>query len=182
MQVIVKVQCQPEEYIAHRVHERVQRPGLCPNCHKRNQLEAHSYYDRGVTDQAGEVVEISVRRFECQYCGKTISCLPDFAIPYRLVNSTTTECFFNGIVDIDGQRNLDLLKRYWLRFQKWAPDLRKIIGSAFSRSPPEESVEALWRRLMAACKSLRKSTCRLIKEFRTTCFGTYQCHQPRLAH
>ena len=182
MQVIVKVQCQPEDYISRKVHETVQRPRLCPVCHKCNRLEAHSYYERGVTGSDGKVVEISIRRFKCQHCGKTVSCLPDFAIPYRLVNSTTTESFFNGDTGIDVQRNQDRLKRYWRRFVEWSPQLRKIIGSVFGRSPPNESAEALWQRLMAACKNLQKSMSRLIHDFRTTCFGTYQCHQPITAH
>lgn len=183
MQVIVKMRCRPEEYVNSSLHATVRPPRLCPCCTKRNQLEALCYYDRGVTDTEGRTIEIKVRRFECQHCGVTVSCLPSFALPYHLVNSKTTENFFNGKIDgLDIQRNWELLKRYWRRFERCAPSLRKLIGSVFGRAPPREKGKALWRRLMAACKSLTHCTCRLIKEFRTTCFGTYRCHQLRPAH
>lgn len=183
MQVIVKMRYRPEEYAKNNYHKQVRPPRLCPRCAKRNRLEAHSYYGRGVTNTDGKVSEIKVRRFECQYCGVTVSCLPSFALPYGLVNSKTTENFFYGKTDgLDVQRNWELLKRYMRRFERWAPELRKIIGNAFGRGPPREKAKALWRRIMAACKSLSRCTSRLIKEFRTTCFGTYRCHQPRPAH
>ena len=55
------------------------------------------------------------------------------------------------------------------------------LGGGFGRAPPTEEAEALWRRLLAACKTLAGCTCRLVRDFRTTCFGIYRCHQPRLA-
>ena len=183
MQVIVKMRCRLEEYAKGELHAQVRPPRLCPRCTKRNSLKPHGYYDRGVTNTEGHISEIKVRRFECQYCGVTVSCLPSFAQPYRLVNNHTIQNFFNGkIHGIDVRRNEELLKCYWRRFERWAPSLRKFIGSAFSRAPPREKARALWQRLMAACKSLTDCTCRLVREFRTTCFGTYQCHQPRPAH
>jgi hypothetical protein len=182
MQVIVKVRCLPEEYAEKDLHCDVRAPSLCPSCTKRNRLEAHGYYDRWVSNSEGWPVEIRVRRFECEHCGITVSCLPDFAQPYRLVNNTTIQRFFAGqTAPMDVQRNEEWLKRYWRRFKHWSEQLRSIIGSAYGRASPKEGARALWQRLMARCTTLKKCTRRLVRKFRATCFGIYQCHQPRIA-
>lgn len=179
MQITVKMKCRAEEYKREKLYNQVQRPRLCPNCKRCKRLEAHGYYERGITDNGGQIIVISVRRFKCRNCDITISCLPSFALPYRLINCETTEQYFNGrtgSASID--RNKDLLRRYWLRFEHWSRNLRSIIGSGLGRSPPFEKAKSLWLRLMAACITLSDCTCRLIQDFRTTCFGSYRCHQP----
>jgi hypothetical protein len=135
-----------------------------------------------VTDTAGHIITIRVRRFKCNQCRKTVSCLPGFAQPYRLVNNPTIEHFFNGKTgSLDVQRNEDRLKRYWRRFEIWAPALRKLIGSALGRAPPREKAKALWQRLLGAYKSFAACTRRLVRDFQTTCFRNYLCHQPPAA-
>jgi hypothetical protein len=111
-----------------------------------------------------------------------VSCLPDFAQPYRVLNSATVEASFRGECERhDVLRNEELLRRYWRRFVEFSARLRELLGGGFGRAPPGEKAEALWRRLLAACKTLAECTCRLVQDFRTTCFGIYRCHQPRLA-
>ena len=45
------------------------------------------------------LVLIAVRRFVCRHCPVTVSCLPQFAQPYRLVCNETIEAFFAGEKD-----------------------------------------------------------------------------------
>jgi hypothetical protein len=179
MQVIVAIPCSPELYAEQDLQRSVRPPLRCPGCDQPGHFEALGYYSRGVTDSLGRTLAIWVRRFLCLPCRVTVSCLPDFAQPYRLVNNQTTERFFNGQTEtLDVQRNHDRLLRYWRRFQQWAPDLRKLIGSVFGRAPPGEKAGALWQRLMDACKCLSACTRQLIEKFRITCFRTYLCHRP----
>ena len=130
----------------------------------------------------GKAIAILVRRFRCTVCRVTVSCLPCFAQPYRLVNHTTLEAFVKGQ---HGQRDVqalwDLLQRYLRRFIEWQPELLKIIGHRFGRASPKEEATAFWRRAVATCGSASKLTVLLVQEYRTTCFATYRCHQAPFA-
>jgi len=180
MQVIVKTSCGTvEEYIAQEAHRSVRPPEQCPYCNKPHSLEHLGYYLRGCTDSTGKIREISVIRFKCPIKKRTVSCLPDFAQPYRLVNNTTTEKFFNGDREsAEVQRNRDTLRRYWRRFTGMATHLRQIAGCSLGRAPPKEPAAGLWRRILAKYRTLAKATRSLVNDFRTTCFGKYRCHSP----
>ena len=182
MQVMVELGHGPEEYVGGQRHRLVPAPSRCPNCGSSGKLEALGYYPRYTTDAQGRAIEILVRRFLCGSCAVTVSCLPDFAQPYRVLNSATVEASFRGECERhDVLRNEELLRRYWRRFVEFSVRLREFLGGGFGRAPPTEEAEALWRRLLAACKTLAGCTCRLVRDFGTTCFGIYRCHQPRLA-
>jgi transposase-like protein len=58
-----------------------QRPDHCPQCHAKNQLHAHGCYTRTIIDAAYDGI-IRVRRYLCQACKRTVSLLPEFALPY----------------------------------------------------------------------------------------------------
>lgn len=179
MQVIVKQCATVEEYIAEEAHLRVRPPERCPRCGKLHTLDHLGYYRRGCTDSEGKVSVISIRRFICSKCDVTVSCLPDFAQPYRLINSTTTQKFFNGDRDSpDVQRNSGNLRRYWLRFVAMAQRLGKIIGCSLGRAPPKDPAAGLWQRILAKYRTLANATRVLVSEFKTTCFGKYDCHSP----
>jgi len=190
MQVIVKVLCRTvEEYIAQALHRGVRPPERCPHCGKLHTLGHLGYYHRGCTDSEGKVREISVIRFECAHCGLTVSCLPDFAQPYRLINNTTIQKFFsarggsasggNGdTAPNDVQRNRDNLRRYWRRFVDYASYLRQTVGCALGRAPPKEPAAGLWQRILAKYRTLASATRYLVTAFKVTCFGKYGCHSP----
>jgi hypothetical protein len=54
-------------------------------------LGALAYYERYITTATVLVLLIWVRRFLCRHCRISVSCLPDFAQPYRAVNTPTVE-------------------------------------------------------------------------------------------
>ncbi len=182
MQMIVKTPCETvEEYIAQEMHLRIRAPERCPRCTKYHTLSHHGYYQRGCSDSEGKVLELSVRRFECSHCEVTVSCLPDFAQPYRMINNQTTEKFFNGEVDSrDVRGNRDNLRRYWRQFASHCDKFKGVVGSTFGLSPPDEPAAGLWRRIFAKYNSLASATLSLVTEFRITCFGQYRCHQPAM--
>jgi hypothetical protein len=180
MQVVVKAPCKTvEEYIEQGFHRNVRPPERCPHCGKLHCLDHLGYYHRGCTDSDGKVREISIRRFICTVYRLTVSCLPDFAQPYRIINNTTTQKFFSGDREAgDVQRNGDNLRRYWHRFADKAEHLRQAVGSALGRAPPRETAAGLWQRILAKYRTLAKATRILVADFKMTCFGKYGCHSP----
>ena len=170
-----------EQYIEQSAHQTIRAPERCPKCRKLHVLEHLGYYQRGCTDSAGQVQEISISRFECTYCGVTVSCLPEFAQPYRMINNETTQKFFNGDTESeDVQRNYTNLRRYWRKFSVWIKRLKATIGTTLGRAPPQEPAAGLWRRILAEHRSLARATLMFVQEFRITCFGLYRCHQPAM--
>lgn len=57
------------------------RPTRCPQCQAPHSLTAHGFYSRTLVD-AGFDGSIRVRRYLCQSCKRTVSLLPEFALPY----------------------------------------------------------------------------------------------------
>jgi hypothetical protein len=57
------------------------RPDHCPQCETDCPLRAHGFYTRTLVDIAFDGT-IRVRRYLCCCCKRTVSLLPDFALPY----------------------------------------------------------------------------------------------------
>jgi transposase-like protein len=57
------------------------RPASCPQCESKQRLVCHGFYQRTVADLDSEGV-IRVRRYLCSVCRRTVSLLPEFALPY----------------------------------------------------------------------------------------------------
>ena len=57
------------------------RPDHCPQCAAQRPLTAHGFYSRTVTDVEFDGF-IRVRRYLCHCCKRTVSLLPEFALPY----------------------------------------------------------------------------------------------------
>jgi len=83
MQQIFYTTATPEEY--HRMGENFPFPipDSCPNpeCLAKVPPQKHSFYKRNVisTTFNGRIL---IRRYYCKHCGKTISYLPSFCLPY----------------------------------------------------------------------------------------------------
>jgi hypothetical protein len=57
------------------------RPTQCPQCQAQRPLKAHGFYTRTIIDTAFDGL-IRIRRYLCAACRRTVSLLPDFALPY----------------------------------------------------------------------------------------------------
>lgn len=57
------------------------RPNQCPQRQAQRLLTAHGFYSRTLAD-AGFDGSIRVRRYLCWSCKRTVSLLPEFALPY----------------------------------------------------------------------------------------------------
>ena len=59
------------------------RPTYCPQCQAKHPLKAHGFYTRTIIDTATAFDGlIRVRRYLCAGCRRTVSLLPEFALPY----------------------------------------------------------------------------------------------------
>lgn len=180
MQIIVRVKWTQEEYRAAQKQSSMSRPLRCPNCRVRGSLAALGYYERWLSDGDGRPAKIAIRRFRCRVCHRTVSLLPDFAQPYRLVRNAAIERYFGGdVVAGEVQRSLYLLRCYWRRFITWLPRLSRAVGAHLGLSPPVSQPRKWWDFLIGATGNLARATCRLVAEVRVTVFGQYWCHQPR---
>src|ERR671925_1979534 len=57
------------------------RPDSCPQCQAGSPLIAHGFYRRTLVDMAFDGI-IRVRRYLCRSCKRTVSLLPEFALPW----------------------------------------------------------------------------------------------------
>lgn len=68
------------------------RPDHCPQCQAAYGLTAHGFYRRTLVD-AGFDGSIRVRRYLCRCCRRTVSLLPQFALPYLRFSVTVIALF-----------------------------------------------------------------------------------------
>ena len=57
------------------------RPSSCPQCRSQERLTAHGFYSRTIVDEAFDGL-IRIRRYLCQACLRTVSLLPEWALPF----------------------------------------------------------------------------------------------------
>ena len=140
MQKVVRVKHTVESYVQQNFHQRMRAPEECPQCHRYHRFQAHGYYERFATDRMGKVLRIRVRRFLCTHCARTLSCLPYFLQPYRLISNPTMEAFMLGEGQrLDVQRQAGLLQRYRQRFVSGWKTLAQLLGNLFGRAPPSRN-------------------------------------------
>ena len=179
MQQLVKLGLRPQEYIDQNHHQGVPGPDVCIRCGKSGSYWALGYYSRYVNEPSlNSVLMILVRRFRCTICNLTVSMLPDFCQPYRLLSSDTIESYVKGddtSLDILSYENL--LKKYMKDFAHFLPQLRQEIGNGLGRAPPDLAPGHWWLFLLGACEGLRTTTRVLTKTFRISLFKIYRCHQ-----
>jgi hypothetical protein len=178
MQIICTISLSPERYVNESYHRNIQPPIKCPHCNIHDALAALGYYCRNVTSTNRGVSRIFVRRFRCRHCGRTVSILPSFAQPYRLVLNATINEFFGGTLSTNSLSWLSLLQQYWNRFAKWIPEINHVIKSVVERSPPHPDSAGWWQVIVAAFGNLEKITGMLVSRFGVTLFGRYRCHSP----
>ncbi len=57
------------------------RPADCPQCQARHPLIAHGFYRRTLVEVGFDGL-LRVRRYLCHFCKRTVSLLPELALPY----------------------------------------------------------------------------------------------------
>jgi len=178
MQLIQAIEIDPEKYVAEE-HERTLRPpDQCPHCGGIKTLWALGYYVRHLSRMGPGALSLSIRRFRCCGCKKTVSILPAFAQPYRFVQNRTIELFARGAPYCDEViRHIDVLSHYWKRFCNKRAELERTLIDALGRAPPNDPKKA-WASLVNHFQGLDGTTRNLTSHFQITLFGRYRCHRP----
>jgi Domain of unknown function (DUF6431) len=68
------------------------RPDHCPQCQAKQPLTGHGFYCRTLVDLCFDGV-IRVRRYLCLLCKRTVSLLPEFALPWLRFSLTVISLF-----------------------------------------------------------------------------------------
>jgi hypothetical protein len=81
MQILHPFPGSVRQYEAEISHPDRYRPDHCPQCQARQTLIGHGFYQRTLVE-VGFDGTIRVRRYRCRACRRTVSLLPEFALPY----------------------------------------------------------------------------------------------------
>jgi len=110
------------------------RPAYCPLCQTKHALIAHGFYSRTLVDLDFDG-SIRVRRYLCCFYRRTISLLPEFALPYLrfsifvislfLVARLLNGCTLKGSAKAASQPDMPYQRgQFWIRrFQRQAAAL-----------------------------------------------------------
>ena len=110
------------------------RPNHCPQCQAKQPLIGHGFYRRTLVDTGFDGV-IRVRRYLCRLCKRTVSLLPEFALPWLRFSVSVIALFLIarlllGLTLIAAAQAATLTGmpyqrgQFWIRrFQKQAPAL-----------------------------------------------------------
>lgn len=179
MQIILQLRESATEYSSQRKQMQLRPPLKCSHCGHEKTLRALGYYSRNVSGEKGRILCIGIRRFRCFQCRKTVSLLPSFAQPYRLILNDTIESGIAGNLfkaDVEPWRHL--IRQYWRRFCSSVPclsgEMERAAGFAFPPGNPERS----WSMMLHWGGSLSLTTLKLTQLARLTPFGRYRCHSP----
>lgn len=168
------------EYAHKNAHRQIERPQMCRRCDAEGSLRALGFYCRSTTaSTTGNIVVIKVRRFICLTCRRTVSILPSFAQPYRLICSVTIQRHFQRESStLDTFRWRLLLRRYLKSFLNWFPKLSELLGRVLGLPPPVKDDDP-WTLLAGVCQEaeMGAATHQLVSRLKVTIFGRYLCHQ-----
>lgn len=92
MQILHPLTGSVQQYVEQLADADRYRPRQCPLCHAKHPLTAHGFYSRTIVDSEFDGV-IRVRRYLCQTCRRTVSLLPEFALPYLRSSITVIALF-----------------------------------------------------------------------------------------
>jgi hypothetical protein len=127
------------------------RPDHCPQCKAKQPLAGHGFYQRALVDVAFDGV-IRVRRYLCRLCQRTVSLLPEFALPWLRFSLTVISLFLvarllRGLTLAAAalaasQRAMPYQRgQFWIhRFRKQAPALGVTLAPLAAPAPTPDFV------------------------------------------
>lgn len=90
-----------QQYIEELSDADRHRPSSCPLCQAKQPLIGHGFYSRTIVDVTFDGV-IRVRRYLCRLCRRTVSLLPEWALPYLRFSIPAVACFLKARL-LDGR-------------------------------------------------------------------------------
>ena len=92
MQILHPFSGSVQQYDQQLDDPNIHRPEQCPQCQAKQPLTAHGFYTRTLADAVFDGM-IRVRRYLCRACRRTVSLLPEFALPYLRSSITVIMLF-----------------------------------------------------------------------------------------
>jgi hypothetical protein len=92
MQILHRFTGSIQQYLEQISDPDICRPDHCPLCHALSCLIAWGFYKRSLVDLGFDGV-IPVRRYRCVFCHRTVSLLPELALPYLRFSITVISLF-----------------------------------------------------------------------------------------
>ena len=92
MQILHPFTGSVRQYLEQLADPDQHRPARCPQCPAKHPLTAHGFYSRSLIDTAFDGL-IRVRRYLCRTCRRTVSLLPEFALPFLRSSLTVIALF-----------------------------------------------------------------------------------------
>jgi len=127
------------------------RPDHCPQCEAKQPLIGHGFYLRTLVAPAFDGV-IRVRRYLCRLCKRTVSLLPEFALPWLRFSIAVIALFLvarlllgltlAAAALVAGQPAMPYQRgQFWIRrFRKQAPGLAVALVALASPKPAPDFV------------------------------------------
>jgi hypothetical protein len=134
MQILHPFDGSIQQYLEQIADADRYRPDHCPQCAANYPLTGHGFYRRTLVDVTFDGV-IRVRRYLCRFCKRTVSLLPDFALPWLRFSISVIALFLaarllHGLTlaasaRAAAQSSMPYQRgQFWIRrFQKQAPAL-----------------------------------------------------------
>lgn len=174
-QNIIHIFATTAEYTREQMHRLVKRPDRCLCC-GHDRVHRHGHYDRFLVHD-GKPHTILVARFLCPRCRRTISMLPSFVLPYRLLPGSMVQSWFAGDRSHAGTAQYEsLLKDYQRCWERQCVTLHAMLGGALGRMDPGKLPQQLYRALMAQWGDLAGANVGLLQEFGQSLLGHYRIH------
>jgi hypothetical protein len=141
------------------------RPNHCPQCQAKQALIGHGFYCRTLVDAGFDGV-IRVRRYLCRPCGRTVSLLPEFALPWLRFSISVIAVFLmarllQGLTLVSAARAAALTGmpyqrgQFWIRrFQKQAPALGLALAPLATPGRPPDSTPDFISRALRMLQSI----------------------------
>ena len=92
MQILHPFTGSVRQYLDQLADPDQHRPTRCPQCQAKHPLTAHGFYSRTLIDTTCDEL-IRVRRYLCRTCRRTVSLLPEFALPFLRSSLTVIALF-----------------------------------------------------------------------------------------
>ena len=155
-----------------------ERPERCPLC-GRSGLHRNGRYQRYAKAEGADKVDIP--RYLCVPCGRTCSVLPDSLLPYRPIETSLVQAWFD--VALGGEtgpppvteKERGCLHRALNRFGERVTPLRTMLGQMLKRVRP--TAQQLWQGLRE-WGNLKEILLLLARDFKTSLLGQYRCLTP----
>ena len=119
------------------------RPHQCPQCEAKRPLTAHGFYQRTLEDIGFDGI-IRVRRYLCQCCQRTVSLLPEFALPYLRASILVIALFLIArllrvqTLRVAAAQSAYQRGQFWIRRFQWQAEALcgALAGLTAPHSPP----------------------------------------------